>query len=65
MTTIPERDVYRLIMRSKLPAAEKFEEWVVSEVLPAICNAGTTRTDGRTVAPSHFVIPASRIGLSK
>lgn len=27
---IPERDVYRLIMRSKLPYAEKFEEWVVS-----------------------------------
>ena len=37
---IPERDVYRLIMRSKLPAAEKFEEWVVSEVLPSIRKAG-------------------------
>jgi len=31
---IPERDLYRLIMRSKLPAAERFEEWVVGEVLP-------------------------------
>ncbi|WP_300459901.1 Bro-N domain-containing protein [Desulfobacula sp.] len=28
---IPERDVYRLIMRSKLPAAEKFEEWIVAD----------------------------------
>lgn len=37
---IPERDVYRLIMRSKLPAAEKFEEWVVSEVLPSIRKHG-------------------------
>ena len=27
MTCIPERDVYRLIMKSKLPSAEKFEEW--------------------------------------
>ncbi len=35
-TIIPERDVYRLIMRSKLPAAERFEEWVVGEVLPSI-----------------------------
>lgn len=26
MTIIPERDVYRLVMRSKLPAAERFEE---------------------------------------
>ena len=37
---IPERDVYRLIMRSKLPSAEKFEEWVVSEVLPSIRKTG-------------------------
>jgi prophage antirepressor-like protein len=40
MTIIPERDVYRLVMRSKLPAAEKFEEWVVAEVLPAIRRTG-------------------------
>lgn len=38
---IPERDVYRLIMRSKLPAAERFEEWVVGEVLPAIRKTGS------------------------
>lgn len=37
---IPERDVYRLIMRSKLPSSEKFEEWVVSEVLPSIRKRG-------------------------
>ncbi|MFM0608712.1 phage antirepressor KilAC domain-containing protein [Paraburkholderia sediminicola] len=39
-TLIPERDVYRLVMRSKLPAAERFEEWVVGEVLPAIRTTG-------------------------
>lgn len=38
---IPERDVYRLIMRSKLPAAEQFEEWVVGEVLPSIRKTGS------------------------
>ena len=37
---IPERDLYRLIMRSKLPAAERFEDWVVGEVLPAIRKTG-------------------------
>lgn len=37
---IPERDVYRLVMRSKLPAAEQFEEWVVGEVLPSIRKHG-------------------------
>lgn len=38
---IAERDVYRLIMRSKLPQAERFEEWVVGEVLPSIRKTGT------------------------
>lgn len=37
---IPERDIYRLVMKSKLPSAEKFEEWVVSEVLPSIRKTG-------------------------
>lgn len=37
---IPERDVYRLVMRSKLPEAERFEEWVVGEVLPSIRKSG-------------------------
>lgn len=41
MSFIPERDVYRLIMRSKLPAAARFEEWVVGEVLPAIRKTGS------------------------
>ena len=37
---IPERDLYRLVMRSKLPTAEVFEEWVVGEVLPSIRKTG-------------------------
>ncbi len=36
VVVIPERDLYRLVMRSKKEEAEKFEEWVVSEVLPSI-----------------------------
>lgn len=37
---INEPNVYRLIMKSKLPAAERFEEWVVGEVLPTIRKTG-------------------------
>lgn len=40
MAVIAERDVYRLIFSSKLPSAERFEEWVVSEVLPSIRKRG-------------------------
>ena len=37
---IPEGDLYRLIIRSKLPAAERFEKWVFDEVLPTIRKYG-------------------------
>lgn len=36
MAFIPEGDVYRLIARSKLPSAERFERWIFDEVLPSI-----------------------------
>ena len=36
MSFIPEGDVYRLIARSKLPSAERFERWIFDEVLPSI-----------------------------
>ena len=38
---IPESDVYRLIVHSKLPAAERFEKWVFDEVLPSIRKTGS------------------------
>lgn len=37
---IPEGDVCRLIVHSKLPSAEKFERWVFDEVLPSIRKTG-------------------------
>ncbi|KPI53101.1 hypothetical protein KW94_08280 [Clostridioides difficile] len=38
---ITEGDVYRLIVGSNLPNAEKFESWVFDEVLPSIRKTGT------------------------
>lgn len=38
---ITEGDLYRLIMKSKLPSAEKFEAWVMDEVLPTIRKTGS------------------------
>ena len=37
---IPEGDLYRLIIRSKLPASERFEAWVFDTVLPSIRKYG-------------------------
>ena len=40
LSFIPEGDVYRLIVHSCLPGAERFEKWVFEEVLPAIRKTG-------------------------
>ena len=45
LTYIPEGDVYRLIVHSKLPSAERFERWVFDEVLPALRRNGIYITD--------------------
>ena len=37
---ITEGDVYRLIIRSKLPGAQRFEKWVFDEVLPEMRKKG-------------------------
>lgn len=42
---IPEGDLYRLIIRSKLPEAERFERWVFDEVLPDIRKHGMYMAD--------------------
>ena len=44
MVYIPEKDVYRLIMRSNLPNAEQFQDWVCDEVLPSIRKHGIFAT---------------------
>lgn len=41
LTYINEPNLYRLVIRSKKPEAEKFEEWVMEEVLPSIRRTGS------------------------
>lgn len=38
---IPEGDLLRLIVRSHLPAAQRFESWVFDEILPSIRKTGS------------------------
>lgn len=42
---IPEGDLWRLIIRSKLPQAEQIEKWIMEEVLPSIRKTGTYSTE--------------------
>ena len=45
LSYISEGDVYRLIVHSKLPSAERFEQWVYDDVLPSIRKHGAYMTD--------------------
>lgn len=44
MKFIPEGDVYRLVAKSELPGAERFERWIFDEVLPSIRKHGAYMT---------------------
>lgn len=44
MSTVNEAGLYRLIFRSRKKEAEEFQEWVTSEVLPAIRRTGSYST---------------------
>jgi len=52
MNTIPESDLYRLIMKSELPSAEAFQDWVFEVVLPDIRKNGEYKKDGTKPIPA-------------
>lgn len=58
VTLIPEADVYRLIMRSKLPQAEAFQDWVTEEVLPSIRKSGGYMYTNGTESPEDLMARA-------
>ncbi|OUP31672.1 phage antirepressor Ant [Bacteroides clarus] len=54
-----ESEVYRLTMKSKLPDAEKFQDWVCDEVLPSIRKHGaymTQKTLEKALTSPDFLI---------
>lgn len=64
---IPEGDLYRLIVRSKLPAAVKFEQWVFDEILPEIRKSGAYITESalKEMLQSSELFAAVRPPLSE
>lgn len=55
---IPEADLYRLIMRSKLAGAERFQDWVMEEVLPAIRKTGSYSVEVPKTLPEALRLAA-------
>ena len=61
LLSIPEGDLYRLIVSSKLPTAEKFEHWVFDEVLPSIRKHGLYATDELLDNPDLIIQMATKL----
>lgn len=55
---ISESDLYRLIFRSKLPSAERFTDWVTTEVLPSIRQHGGYLSGQDTLSPEELMAKA-------
>ena len=54
LSFITEGDVYRLIARSKMEAAEEFEHWLFDEMLPTLRSTGGDITDESLVVNTYF-----------
>lgn len=51
---VTEGDVYRLIVKSKLPAAERYEQWVMDGILPTIRRTGGYVADADSFIEWYF-----------
>lgn len=58
---ISEGDLYRLIVSSKLPTAEKFERWVFDEVLPSIRKHGGYISGQAEMSPEELMAKALQV----
>lgn len=52
MLWITEGNVVRLIARSKMPQAERFESWVFDEVIPTVLKTGSYQANAAPVVPT-------------
>lgn len=66
---IPEGDIYRLTINSKLPGAEEFESWVFDEVIPSIRKTGSYSveqpTQKNTSLREEAMLNNSRVRMAK
>lgn len=65
MSYINEGDLYRLIMKSKLPSAEKFESWVFDEVVPSIRTNGGYIVGQETLSDDELMAKAILVAQKK
>lgn len=62
---IPEGDIYRLVIKSQLPSAERFERWIFDEVLPSIRKTGGYIVGQDTLSDDELIAKALMVAQNK
>ena len=65
MKMITEGDIYRLVIKSQLPQAEKFESWVFDNVLPSIRKNGGYIAGQETMSDEELMAKALLVANNK
>ena len=65
MKMITEGDIYRLVIKSQLPQAEKFESWVFDNVLPSIRKNGGYIAGQETLSDEELMAKALLVANNK
>lgn len=63
-----QADLFRLILRSQLPSAERVQDWVCEDVLPAIMTTGTyskevpvAKSHQQEISMNHGILSLARV----
>jgi hypothetical protein len=62
LRVIGQPDVLRLIIKNKLPSADRFERWVCEDVLPTILKTGSYSLPAAQQYPSLTAEDRSAVG---
>lgn len=65
MKMITEGDIYRLVIKSQLPQAEKFESWVFDNVLPSIRKNGGYIAGQESLSDDELLAKALMVAQNK
>lgn len=62
---IPEGDIYRLVIKSQLPGAEKFESWIFDEVVPSVRKNGGYISGQESLSDDELLANALMVAQNK
>jgi hypothetical protein len=63
LTTIKEAGMWKLAMRSNLPEAQRFQDWLAEEVIPSLRKYGTYTLQRENLKPGYKEISSNVFGI--